>query len=388
MRIAVCLGAVLIFACAAVGPAYAQQDAGELARAQRLYEEKDYQRAAVALDAICARQPAFADAHRLLGHVYFAMGRDEEARNALAQAVAYGRLTPDVLARLAQLDQRRGETVALLAGLRLRMLIDPEHLEWNLLYADVLASSGAEGGAKHVYEAILEADPSQPDVFVRLGNLCLRRGEHKEAASAFETAYHLGDPNPDLAETIAELWFNLGDPHQASLWYERAFALRDNPPERSRLRRAQLLFAAEAFEQAEAVARLLADSTDCTLAGKALLLLGQIAVQRGQLEVAVAHWGKAAHIGLDEPQVLAFLGCHYLSSGQYDKAAEYHARRLAGGEHDKALLCNLIVSLIRSGEDERTKSELQTYLEFYGLDDTLDRMVRLLAQVQRETGNE
>jgi len=384
VRNTICIAAALSCLFAICSPAWAQEDTRDMRRARSLYEEKKYREAASILEEVCREQPTYADAHRLLGHTYYQLGRTDDARKALAQAVAHGRLTPDVLARLAQIERRQNRTAALLAGLRLRMLVKPQDRAWCLLYADVLASAGGEDEAEEIYKAIIEAAPAQPDTFVRLGNLCLREGRHIEAISAFETACHLGESSPRLPETIAELWFNAGDKRRALLWYERAIKLQDKPAERVRLRRAELLFWTEEFDKAEAAARLLANSENRGSAGKAYLLLGQIAMQRNRPEIAVAHWEEAVQAGMDEPQILAFLGSHYFNNGQYKKAADCLEKRLASGGLDKALLRYLIISLIRSGEDERARDEMQTYLEHYGLDDQAERLVLSFV---RDTGN-
>jgi len=228
VRNTICIAAALSCLFAICSPAWAQEDTREMRRARSLYEEKKYREAASILEEVCREQSTYAEAHRLLGHTYYQLGRTDDARKALAQAVAHGRLTPDVLARLAQIDRQQNRTAALLAGLRLRMLVEPEDRAWCLLYADVLASAGGEDEAEQIYKAIIEADPAQPDTFVRLGNLYLRKGEYNEAIAAFETACHLGASNPRLPETIAELWFNAGDKRRALLWYERAIKLQDN----------------------------------------------------------------------------------------------------------------------------------------------------------------
>jgi len=375
MRNVVLIAAVLIHAFSVCSPALAEENTTELRHAQKLYDDGKYQEAALALEEICKRQPTLADAHRLLGHAYYKLGRTDDARRALAQAVAHGRLTTDVLARLVQIDRQQNRNASLLAGLRLLMLIDSEDRAWDILYADDLESSGASAEAEHVYRRIIEDDPARGDVFVRLGNLYLRQHRNQEAAVAFVTACHLGESSPGLPKTIAELWFNAGDRRQALLWYERTLKLHDAPPESLLLRRAELLLWAEEFDRAEAAALPLAESSNRGLASKALLLLGQVAMQRNRPEEAVAHWEQAVQAGIAEPGILEFLGSHCFNSGQYGKAAGHLERRLTTGGPDKTLLRYLTISLIRSGEHERAKAAIETYLEHYGLDESAEQLI-------------
>jgi len=360
----------------------------ELRRAQVLYEGKKYQEAAAVLETLCGKQPALADAHRLLGHVYHHLGRPEDERKALAQAVAHGRLTPDVLARLALIDQKQNHTAALLSGLHMRMLVEPQDRAWSLFHADILSSVGAVHEAEYFYTAILESDPLRPDVYVRLGNLCLRKERHERAASLFETAYHLGESKPGLPRTIAELWFKMGDRRQALRWYERAIELQKEPAEKTRFRWAELLFWAGEFSRAEVVLRSLVHSGNRGLTGKARLLLGQIAMKRKEPLVAAVQWEKAVQAGIQEPRILSYLGSHYFNRERYKKAAGCLERRLAGGMPDRVLLEYLIISLARSGEQDRALDWMQTYLEHFGLDDKANRLVVTVLLDKRDGGKE
>ena len=169
---------------------------------------------------------------------------------------------------------------------------------------------------------MIKADCSRPDVFMRLGNLYLRQGKHRKAVSVFETAYYLGESNPSLPKTLAGLCYNVGDRSQALCWYERMLKLQENPSGRLLLRRVKFLLAAEEFDQAELAAKSLAKSENHDMVGKALFLLGQVAMRRNP-KIAAGHWEAAVKSGIKEPKILAFLGSYYFNKGQYEKAIHY-----------------------------------------------------------------
>ena len=358
--------------------AFPQDVSGELRRASDLYNAREFDKAAQLLEQVCSQHPDLGSAQGLLGNAYYQLGRMKEAREALARAVSHGCMTPEVLSRIAQIDQKEGRFPSLLASLRAMMLVDPGNLALQLLYADVLASISSNAEAEGAYKAIIEKDPASPDAYMHLANLCISEDRHEKAAEYLETGFILGGSSPRMIETMAELSFRNGDYQRSIIWYDLALKTRDGTDERMRLRKAEVLFLAGDFEQAESSAHPLADSRDEQIAGKALVLLGQIALKLDKPDDAVKYWERAVLAGADASQLFAFLGSHYFNSGQYDKAAHFLSKRVEGDRIDESTLYYLISSLIHDGQTEQARDRLQNYIENYGLNDRAKILVHSL----------
>src|SRR5262245_42505550 len=72
------------------------------------------------------KYPDLGDIPRLLAHAYFEQQQFAEARQASMEAISLGRMTPDVVACIAQIDRERDDTIALLGAVRLLTVLDPD----------------------------------------------------------------------------------------------------------------------------------------------------------------------------------------------------------------------------------------------------------------------
>lgn len=352
-------------------------DEVSLRKAQELCNGERFEEAALVLEKLAHQEPGSGDVHHLLGYVYYRTGRLQDARKALVKAIENGHIARDILAQIARIDQEQGNKCALLAGLRLRMLLDPDNQGWQLLYADVLSFCGIDGEAEYIYRTIADAGCSESDVYTRLGNLYLKTGRNTEAVVALETAYHLGGGSSSLAETIGSLYANLGDLRHALVWYERACQLQAQPSENLLLQRAKLLLAIDDLDDAERAATPLADSKDKAICAEAFVLLGQISMKLGNTETAVEYWEKAIEHGHTGHTIIAYLGSFYFNNGDYAKAVGFLDRVINHDKPDKALLRYLILGLIRSSKQDSAKDMLQVYIEHFGLDEDCAQLVRL-----------
>jgi Flp pilus assembly protein TadD len=353
-----------------------------LATAQRLFNEKEYSRAADLLRRSLEEDPDRAGAHALLGHAYFELGRLDEAGASFNQAIALGRLTSDVLARLGQIALARERLPAALNSLRLASLLAPEDDNLELAAAATAERAGLHDEAESVYRDLLAADPSRADVHLRLGNLYLLTERPRKALKPLLLAYHLGESSPALARTIGELYVNRGDLHGAVEWYQRLRLLKPKQPEGIALRCARLMASAGDPEGASKLAHTLLKSQKGAVAGDARLLLGQIAASRGAVDEAVLHWRAAAAAGRAGPDVHAWLGSYFRRKGNHAEAALHLRKRLSAGAMDQSLARALISSLIQLQDLEGARRELVVMIEHFGMDEHAESLVRRIARAQ------
>lgn len=383
MRMPVKHWAVSLWVAGFVGmaTAAADHDLADLNHARRLIDAKQLDEAAAVLRRVIEHSPHEGDAHRLLGHTYWELGRKEDARRALARAVESGALSPDVLTRLARLDQQSGRESALLSALQWLALIEPDNLPWQLLTADVFASAGRVTEAQQVLDRAIAASPTDPEIFLRQGNLSLQQGNKRQATLAFERAYFLGAASDELAETIAELWFALDLPEQAVTWYTRARGSLAEGSGPSRLRLAQMYFAAGDLDQARTIAeRTIAAEPDD--GDGARLLLGQIALKGGDPQKAIEHWRPLADSGRATPQVLEYLGSQFFNTGNHTLAAVYLQKRLEQGAADEKVLRYLILCLIHTQRLDLVDDRLRDYIADFGLNEQAQSLIRLWVEAE------
>ena len=371
------IGFLFLFAAAGAS------DESSLAKAQKLFDQKSYAPAAVLLEKALKAAPERAAAHALLGHAYFELGRDADARAAFGRAIARGHLTADVLARLGQIALKEKRLPAAVSSLRLAALLAPEDSALELAAASAAERAGLFAEAESEYRDLLTADPSRADVWVRLGNLYLRTERPDKALPALVTAYHLGSGTAPLARTIAELYVSRSDLESAVRWYERLLLLDPKGAGTLRLRCARLQAAAGDVDGARKNAEALTRSKTPALAGDAHLLLGRLAASEKEIEPAMRHFQTAAKAGRADPQVHAWLGAHFRRNGNHAAAVRHLRARLAQGPMDQSLARSLVQSLIALQDLEGARHELLGMVEHFGMDAHAEALASGIARAQR-----
>ncbi|MFQ5843878.1 MAG: tetratricopeptide repeat protein [Planctomycetota bacterium] len=349
--------------------------AEQLRRAERLFRSGSHAEAARILEPVLAAGGGDAEAHALLGHCYFELGRLERARVELTRAVGEGRLTSDVVIRLARISSEQGAPAAALNALRLAHLLTPRNAAVLSAAGEAAARAGLREEAASAFRAAVDLDPARPGAYLRLGNACLAADDSAGALAAFETAHHLGAGSPELARMIADLHARRGELVRAAGWYERMLLSEPEDGAGHRLRCAQLLAAAGDVERAREHAARAAASTDPTVAGGAHLLLGRLAGRAGDMRAAVDHWRRALALGQGGADVHGALGAHFHRAGRHAEAVKHLRERLRRGPPDPALWHALVRSLLALGERKAARAELVRLVAEFGLDDKADRLV-------------
>ncbi len=379
--IAAALLLAAMIARAGVAAEVTPEDTQVLVAAQRAYDGNKYAEAVKLLLPMRAKYPDHGDIPRMLTHAYFELGEFSKARDTALAAIGTGRLSPDILGRIAQIDQRRDDRLALINVVRLLTVLDPGNHRWRLVYADLLAGSDALDESAGVYRALLAEEPNSADVTLRLGNVLLKQKRIEEAAAALETAWHLGATDSRLPTTIAGAWQQIGDNRQALAWLERAASLDGAVNPQRQLQIGHLLWNLGEHDRAVDAVSMLTSSDDNAIKSQAHVLLGRIAVDRKQVEKAIGHWQQAAAAGETGPELLSVLGAHYYNSGDFKMAAKV-LRRVVDEEKadDEQRLRFLVLSLIRSDDPTTARTYLRQYIEHHGLSDAAKSLVRSLAK--------
>jgi len=359
---------------------HGQSPALEIRRAGDAIRRGDHAAALRTLRPLRSKHPENADIPRFLALAYGGLGRYDEARAAAIDALSLGRFSPDVLGNLARVDRERDDRVALLNTVRILVVLEPENVDWRVLQADLLASSGAQAEAASIFATLLEKHPARDDLHARLGRVELDRDSPKRAIVHLETAWRLGSKAPSVALQLAESQQRLGDHRSAAGWLERAFATtREDVSLELRLRYAGLLFAIDDLEESErASQRILEQKAEKQTAAKAETLLGRIASRRNRPAKAAEHLERAISLGASAPELLSWVGAHHFNAKEYAKAETFLSRRVDEHEFEEQDLRFLVLSLIRSNRAIQARSRLEQYLAQYGLQDPARRLIEEL----------
>lgn len=369
---------VTLFCRTALSAELTAADARSLSDAQTALNNSNHQRAVELLLSLRAKYPTLGEIPRLLTHAYHALGQTDKARETALAAISVGRLTSDVLVRLAQIDQQRDDRLALLNTVRLLTIVEADDYQWRLIYGDLLADSGQLEESRGVFQSLVDERPESADLYLRLGDIATRLGDPEAAATNLETAWNLGADNTRLARTIAGLQQQLGNDIAAVAWIERAVAASPSSDEKLQLEHAQLCWNAEQTERAAAAARPLINSPTDEIAAQAHVLLGRIAMGNQEVDAAISHWREATARGVDSPQLLAVIGADYFNKGDFNRAAAVLKRVVDGAEAaEEQHLRFLVTSLIRAADLSNARTYLRHYVEQFGMSDAAKQLVRL-----------
>jgi tetratricopeptide (TPR) repeat protein len=221
-----------------------------------------------------------------LGRLYIASDRREEARSALEQTAAKQADQPEVLLELGRLSE--GEEA--IRWLERAVASRPAWGEAQLALGEAKLRNGDRGGAEQAFERAAAANPHLADAHRGLGQCRQAAGDHPGAEKAFRKALALV---PNAASAALGLADALGaqQRHQDAFdQYMAAAHLQPSDPE------PYVRAAALALTQGRGV--VAAGYLDRALQrnpryARAHALLGDILVDRGARQEAIAHYRKA-----------------------------------------------------------------------------------------------
>lgn len=371
----------LVLTSSAAAQSMSSTEAQTLQTAQQALQAKEYQRVIDELAPLRERYPREGDIPRLMAHAYNELGQPAEARKAAMEALAVGRITPDLLSVLARIDQARDDQLSLVNTVRLLTVFDAHNDVWRLLHGDLLAGHKDFEESAATYRQLLDSKPESASAYMRLGQVEVELDRKREAAAHLEIAWQLGEANKRLPLMLATVWQQLGDNRQALAWTERGLGLGEIPDDTLKLAIAGIYWELREFDKAKKQAEELTKSTDVKVKGQAYVLLGRLAAREEKIDEAVEFWRKAVEQGnVDDQQLLTLLGAYFFNKGEYPKAAEFLERAVrVESKANAEQLRFLILSYIRSNSPDSAKKYLSRYIEFYSLDENAKNLVRSIA---------
>jgi tetratricopeptide (TPR) repeat protein len=210
---------------------------GELAQARRLYAE------------ICRTNENDPHAWLMFGAINGELGNVEVARNALERAIALDPANAEAHLSLAHLFRAKGQPAEAMASASRSVEADAKFVE-GWLFIAAIAGQAADGPrAEEASNKAIALAPERVEAHVNLGNVLLATGRAPQAEETFRKALELGK--------TAAAWFGLGSAlvvqnRHADAEPPLAAALRFNPD--SAIFRQALATCLERLERADEAA--------------------------------------------------------------------------------------------------------------------------------------
>jgi len=197
--------------------------AGQLAEAESLYQQA------------LAAQPQQADAHHMLGLVYYQTNRNALAVKHLEQALAINPKQVDYLNHYGLALRAAGNMDASIKSFQQAILLQPKDLDLQLnLGNTLLAANRFEEAASH-YRRVLKVKPREDEVRAALchclssqGNQAHTIGNFTQAEACFQEATQLNPQDPTLLYNLGNAQRELGKPNDAAKQYQKALQLDPN----------------------------------------------------------------------------------------------------------------------------------------------------------------
>lgn len=242
------------------------------------------------------------------------------------------------------------------------------------------STSGSSSTDVVKYRKLLKEKPESGKLHWQLGNALLRGLDFRAAAVELETAWHLGQTNAQIPIKLAATWQELGDDRQALAWMQRAVSSNAKTDDLLRLELMQLCWKEKEFEHAQDAAEPLLTSEKPEVQSQVHVLLGQIALENDQVDVAIKHWEQAIETGLTSPKLIVAVGAHCYNAGDFQAAAKYLEQAMSDeNEVTEENLRFLVLSLLKKGDLTNARPYLRQYIELHGLSGNARKLVRLLA---------
>ncbi len=322
----------------AIAPAdAAAQAAAELQRGNRLLDEGRLAEAIVAYEASAGLAPATASLVNL-GFALKEVGRLDEARARLAQAVALDARQFDARYLLGAVALALGEPGAAVPHLREALALEPGS---DVAALDLCTALHGAGDAEAAMAAAREAAARHPgvaDFHFILGNLLAEQGAHADAISRFEQALRLRPGHPETLHNLGVALHSAGRLADAAAALRESIALRGSDA-RAHGALASVLIAqgraAEAVAQAqEAVAHAPGDADAHNVLGNALQA-------QGLLDAAIARYRQAILLAPGHAKAHSNLGMALMGQGLLADAQSSFQRALDLQPGDANTLNNL-----------------------------------------------
>jgi len=346
------------------------------------FQQERYDLAAAGYRTAVEKYPKFLRAWKNLGLIHVRDGAFEDAAEALTRVVELGGSDALTYGLLGFAYTNVENHVAAETAYRMAMMLDPTTPDWKTGLARALFEQERFADAVALTDVLIRDEPGRTDLWLLQANAFIGMSQPLRAAENYELVDELGGSTPESLNLLGDIYVNEGLYELALGAYVRgmeAAEAEDEPdPDRS-IRAAKVLTARGALEETKRLVERIEESHGMhldderrkdllelearialaegagdeearvleeiialdPLDGEALMLLGQHASRRGDVEQAIYYYERAQ------------------SLEQYEADAKVRQAQVLVGQsrYDEAL------PLLRSAQTIEPRENVQEYLE-------------------------
>tara|TARA_R110000751_G_scaffold107645_6_gene203897 strand:- start:7285 stop:9405 length:2121 start_codon:yes stop_codon:yes gene_type:complete len=163
---------------------------------------------------VLKQRPKLADAHSMMGVILSGLGRNDEARKAIKNAIRFNP-TSHYYSNLGELERQNGKLDSAKIALEKAVELDPANAQALNNLGIVHFDKGEFDKAVATYQSCLELQPDYPEAHNNLGNAYRASNNNDEAMVHYERAV-------ELRENYPEAYNNMGSSLRAEERHEEA----------------------------------------------------------------------------------------------------------------------------------------------------------------------
>ncbi|HEY1901970.1 MAG TPA: tetratricopeptide repeat protein [Terracidiphilus sp.] len=252
------------------------------------------------------------------GKRYSTQGKYREAAIQFSNALKIDKNYPDAHYQLSQAYVHLGQYGAAYSELKRTVDLQPTNYKARIDLGNLLLAGGKTDDAQAQANAVLAAEPNNPDLHQMLSAIAIRRGQKDVALTEIHRALELDPGRAAFHENLALLQSN--DPSMSSSVEEelkKAVAL-DAKSVNAKLMLAAFYIRGSRWPEAEKACRDAISTDPKSISARAAL--AQVFLKQGNQAQAEQILRQASQDLADNPQGVRMLADYYATSGQLNKA--------------------------------------------------------------------
>lgn len=352
------------------------------------FQDGDLDNAEKYYNAAIQKYPDYRRAHKNLGLLYMQQQQLDSASAHLSRAIELGDLDGRNYGLLGYCYLDKEDYVAAESAYRAAILQQPAVNDWKLGLAQALLGQEKYAEADKLFENLIEADPSNPDLWLFQVNTALGMDQPRKAAINIEVVRRIGEVKPASLNLLGDIYMSMGMPDNAVEVYRELLSVEDaSRYKEAAMRTARFLVLSGNNQQATRMIDTIEERyPDLSEDDKIALLVLRANVARNQEQADVARKAYADIVERDplNGEALIELAAYELDAGNPEKAMFlYQSAAKVDGFEFRALL-----SQARMKVSERKFDEAATLLRAALQYKKDERVIRFLDRVERVASRE